>query len=509
MRKFLIRPKYYITTIVLFITLGCVSQSTITSVAVGMWTDPSTWDLGVPSTGDNVILDHNVSINVIDTVNNLRVNVASSCSDTLYVTGRLTLDDDFSVNPIVFVNNIVHKGRLGRVRNNASLNGTVVWQKWIKRCDGWAMYGSPFDVPMVDLGFLHTGFPGTAYPTFWANTYFYDETPPDIDLNIGWVLPAHVNDILPRGKGFMLFDSTSSPINAERVIELVGSTDLSENFDYNITYSGANNSTDNGWNLVSNPWPGTLNWDKNGWTKKKIQDAIWVWDNCTNNYASYINSVGVNGGEKFIPPGQSFWIKATRPNPTLKSTSTVIANPSREIKKSDGHTGLVRINLGDDEIAFIVNPEATNEHDNLYDASKFICSNSRVYTKIDSTEYAINSIYDKDTTSMYILGDGVLNFDLTELTDLPTIFYQDVFSGIVYDASIDPYYAFTSSSSGFYHRFNLILPRNTTTINEIEQTINKIVKYKFTILGQRVSEHYVGIVVEIYEDGSIRKLMIR
>jgi hypothetical protein len=498
--------KFLFASILIVASLYSKSQATVTSISNGTWSNPSTWDIGVPSSGDNVILDHNIVINVIDTINNLRVNAASTSIDTLYITGRLTLDDDFDVNPLVFVNGINHKGRLGRVRNNALLTGTIVWQKWIKRCDGWAMYGSPFAVPLVDLGFLHTGFPGTTYPTFWANTYFYDETPADVDLNIGWVLPTHVNDILPRGKGFMLFDSTSSPTNAERVIELIGSTDLSENFDYNITYSGANNSTDNGWNLVSNPWPGTLNWDKNGWTKKKLQDAIWVWDNCTNNYASYINGVGVNGGEKFVPPGQSFWVKAIRPNPTLKSTSTVIANPSREIKKSDGQTGLVRISLGEDEIAFIVNSEASNNHDRLFDATKFICSNSRLYTEIDSIQYAINAIYNKDTTALYVSGDGVLNFDMIELTTLPTIFYEDVWTGIVYDASVDPYYAFVSTGPEFYHRFNLILPQTSTSINQQTISIASEVIHRHNILGQSVDEYYVGIIVEYFANGTRRKV---
>ena len=154
------------------------SQTTRTTVAPGPWSSPLTWDTGVPNTGDNVIINHSIFIDVKDTVNDIVVNQTAFCFDTLFITGVLNLEADIFSSPIVLVNNDTHKGRLGQTTNGQIVGG-FIWQKWISRCDGWGMYGGPFDVPLSEYGFFHTGFAGTSFPTFWCNTYYYDETLPN------------------------------------------------------------------------------------------------------------------------------------------------------------------------------------------------------------------------------------------------------------------------------------------------------------------------------------------
>ena len=110
------------------------SQSTVTSINAGNWSNSSTWDIGVPNSGDNVIINHSVFVDVKDTVNNLTINQTTFSSDTLFITGVLNLEADIFSNPIVFVNDDINKGRLGQT-SNGQIIGNFIWQKWIERCD--------------------------------------------------------------------------------------------------------------------------------------------------------------------------------------------------------------------------------------------------------------------------------------------------------------------------------------------------------------------------------------
>ena len=499
---FLNKHLFWITTLLILLSTPVLkSQNTVTSINNGVWSDPTTWDIGVPSTGDNVIILHFVTLDIIDTINDITIKGITTCNDSLYVTGVLEIGNHLILNtPLTLVNDSINNGRIGKCKKNKTITGDIIWQKWISRCDGWGMYGSPFNNPLVDLGFIHTGFPGTSWPTFWVNTYFYDETIPDVDLNIGWVVPNNVNDILNRGQGFFLFDSSSSVTNDARVIELIGITDLTENFNYNITYSGLDSSVNNGWNMVSNPWLGTINWDAKGWKKRNIEDAIWVLDVCTKNYTSYINGVGVNGGSEFISSGQAFWVKSIISNPSLKSKSKVIVNDNSQLKRL-GTSKVTKITLNSDEIAFVVDTGSTNFYDYTYDAHKFITQSSKLYTKIDTNIYSINTIKDKDTTSLYVKGSGQLNFNGQ------SVFYQDILTGIVYDSGINPTYTFINNIIGYNHRFNIILKNTITDIQYNVTNIDNELIRSINLLGQEVNDDYIGIIIEQYSDGSIKKLI--
>lgn len=492
--------------LLVLISVPLFSQVTRTTVNPGNWTNPATWDTGVPNTGDDVIINHSIFINTKDTVNNITINQTTFCSDTLFITGVLNLEDDIFSSPIVLVNNQTYKGRLGQT-SNGQIIGDFIWQKWIARCDGWGTYGGPFNAPLSSYGFFHTGFAGTAWPNFWANTYFYDETASNQPRDTGWYVPSNVNDILTRGQGFLLFDSSSSVTNDPRVIELSGSIDLNQDVDYNITYNGNPNNMENGWNLIANPYPGSIDWDAVGWTKTRVDNAIWVWNVCSKNYASYINGIGVNGGSRYISSGQGFWVRGNKNNTSLVSNRNVIVDNNLELlKQGTQSSGLIRLSLGDDEIAVSINSSATNSYDSIYDCMKFKTSGTRIYSQIDTTEYAINSIYDEDTIAIYVNGDGILSFDLNELGIIQDVFYEDLQSGFLYDANINPQYAFTSSSNGFYHRFNLIIPSLIFSVEEHNNnTVGKLLN-RVNILGQPVNDDYEGIVIEYYSNGVVKKV---
>ena len=469
-----------------------LSQTTRVTTQSGFWSNPSTWDTGVPQSGDNIVVNHTLEVDVKDTVTNILINDVTTLYDTLFIKGILNVEANLTNGVVYFINNEVDKGRLGQT-SSGELLSEVVWQKWLERCDGWAMYGGPFEVAISEYGFFHTGVPGSSFPSFWTNTYLYDETTPDVDREIGWTVPSSVNDILPRGQAIYFFDSSTTTLTEKSVIGLNGFCDLTEIFNFRPNYTGANFSNENGWNFFSNPYLGAINWDNLGWFKKSIEDGIWVLDNCTNLYSSYVNGVGVNGGSPLIAPGQGFWVKGVKNNPRLESDRRVIVDDLVEIK-STNQNQIVRLCLNDDEIALVLNPNATPLNDTLYDASKFFTSNSTIYSELDEM-YSINAFDSIGGVPIWVKGEGTLEINLAEYDTTVNLILEDIITGDLIPLTTSTDYYFMNTFIGFTHRFNILFS-SITSINEMEYQ-QEIEVEGVDILGRKVTKEYKGIKIKI------------
>jgi hypothetical protein len=469
-----------------------LSQTTRVTTQSGFWSNPSTWDTGVPQSGDNIVVNHTLEVDVKDTVTNILINDVTTLYDTLFIKGILNVEANLTNGVVYFINNEVDKGRLGQT-SSGELLSEVIWQKWLERCDGWAMYGGPFEVAISEYGFFHTGVPGSSFPSFWTNTYLYDETTPDVDREIGWTVPSSVNDILPRGQAIYFFDSSTTTLTEKSVIGLNGFCDLTEIFNFRPNYTGANFSNENGWNFFSNPYLGAINWDNLGWFKKSIEDGIWVLDNCTNLYSSYVNGVGVNGGSPLIAPGQGFWVKGVKNNPRLESDRRVIVDDLVEIK-STNQNQIVRLCLNDDEIALVLNPNATPLNDTLYDASKFFTSNSTIYSELDEM-YSINAFDSIGGVPIWVKGEGTLEINLAEYDTTVNLILEDIITGDLIPLTTSTDYYFMNTFIGFTHRFNILFS-SITSINEMEYQ-QEIEVEGVDILGRKVTKEYKGIKIKI------------
>ena len=79
------------------------SQTTITTVANGFWSNPLTWDSGIPQSNDNIIVNHTLEVDVKDTVTNIIINNVTTLYDTLFIKGVLNIESESVSIPVTLL----------------------------------------------------------------------------------------------------------------------------------------------------------------------------------------------------------------------------------------------------------------------------------------------------------------------------------------------------------------------------------------------------------------------
>lgn len=429
-----------------------------TSITNGNWNSASTWSpSGVPSTTDKIRIYHVV-----------KLNQNFTASDTVFVYNELNFANgkSLTLNPgtMILVNNASYDGRIGTVGNNAGVVGNFTFQKWISRCDGYSMYGSPFNASTDDFNWYYCN---QCMPS-WSNLYCYNEASPGVQ-DSGYY--SNIGSNLQRGKGFFYwYDNYNGGPNFPRQISLNGSINFNSTFDFSVSYTPSSGGFWNdGFNLLSNPYPGTIDWASGSWSKTNVNNAIYTWNSCTGSYAAYVYGIGINGGSRYIPSMQGFWVQANNNNPSLTVDAGAMVNNSQSLLRttnSDSVDHVLRLRLGDDEIAIHLDPLATAGFDSTMDALKFfspasrLCSTNNLWTSYD---YAINSVKDcNQVIPVKVKGGGTLTITgLSSFNNEYTISLKDLSTNDFTQISDNMPYTFSDTTQvTFQKRFQLHFTKN-------------------------------------------------
>ncbi|GCC50477.1 hypothetical protein SanaruYs_06920 [Chryseotalea sanaruensis] len=217
--------------------------------------------------------------------------------------------------------------------------------------------------------------------------FSYDET--DIadtdgsgtaDLNDGYVnfpIAANSETFIP-GKGYTVY--VRGNILSTTMWDLRGTvnTGNATSISLPITYTSSGDILNDGWNLVGNPMPSSIDWDANtGWTKTNLDATIYLADNgnSTLQYATWNGTTGTNGGSRFIAIGQGFWVKANGENPVLSTNeNTKAAGTQTTFFREGALENLLRITMTTgitrDEAVVHFREDATTDFDISADAWK-------------------------------------------------------------------------------------------------------------------------------------------
>ena len=270
----------------------------------------------------------------------------------------------------------------------------------------------------------------------------------------------------------------------------------SSNSGQTITFSGelntartsavAINLTDggDGYNLVGNPFPSTIDWDNANWTKTNVANAVYIWNASTGSYASYIAGAAVNGGTRYIAPMQGFFVEASGVNPslTIDNNSVRVDNAPAFLKDEKEIIDMLSINLlsttGNDEIIIRFNEEATPSFDVNFDAHKMFGRKSlaQVYTIDENAEeLAINTLSTVKETEFVKLGlkieeagtYSLLFNNQDSFTEYVTITLEDLKTQTLYVLSPSDTFEFDYEVGELNERFILHF-KDVTAVHSME-----------------------------------------
>ncbi len=381
----------------------------------------STFELRLTGNSNQNISANGSSINRI-TINKTGGSVI--LNSQLYLTGTL----QFISNTNLITNDFLTlrstddqpaaDGNIAALPLGALITGNVTVERYFQDADDVDRFiSSPIsnasvaqlqdDFPVTG-NFTGTSFPCTGCKNNGASLRRYDETVINSSFKSGYVpVPASGgsnSELLVPGVGYdaWMWNGVSAT-----VLDVTGTINRGTiNFTLSHTPSTPPIPTDDGWNLVGNPYPSAIQWNNgSGWSRSNVDPTVWVWDVVARVWRSYNYNTGIGTlSNGIIALGQAFWVYV--PNPGTASMSV------NEAAKSTAGSGsyyrttenptlpYVKLKIegggSDDEAYVLLHPDATPDYDYGIDAFKLITGQERISLglKVNNSiynSYAINS----------------------------------------------------------------------------------------------------------------------
>jgi len=422
------------------------------------WYTFANWDNGVPDTITHAYINGDVTINSRSRCNQMTINEG----------GKVTIN---SLDTLTIFNNFLLKSSVsgtGSIIDNGKLKilGTTTVQRYFPSYSKYSFVSSPVTSALSNV-FFHAWLYKWLEPTqTWYNIF---------NTNIPITPMVGYSVILENVTG-----NPSIPPNNPAIFTgtlntgAIGASDNVTN-----THFGAGNLE--GFNLIGNPYPSAIDWEaSSGWTKTNVDNAIYFWAN--NQYASYVNEASTNGGSRYIPAMQGFFVRRTH---SSFGTGTVIMDNSVRVHNTTAFyksnpVNFLRLSINGnnltDETVIRFDNSATNSFDSQYDAYKLFGLNTpQLYTVgDDASELSINTlteVLNNTNVNMYFKPcfNGVYSITATELNSFDPsiyIFLEDHKTQQSQLLNTNPLYSFNADTLDVPNRFVIKFIQSTNGITE-------------------------------------------
>ncbi len=316
--------------------------------------------------------------------------------------------------------------------------------------------------------------------------FYYDETLIINDWMFGWVMYSGALSVM---RGYDVFFDT----NPVTVLYTATGTQTINTGTYStpVTITWFENGevdAHRGWNLVGNPYPSPVNWQASGWVKTDINDAKYIWDGPNANYTIWIGGgspIGINGGTRFIPSNQGFWVQAIQNGSIQVSNATrigEIATTPDYYKSEEADYPildlLAKANGYSDECMVRFIDGTTASFDLNYDATKLFSQDEQVpqiCTWSGKTELAINTLPVIEDELMLTLEfkcktSGYYSIELgnrTNLDPFTAVYLKDVREQKIVNLTNDLSYEFYHQNTNAQNRFKIFFNPSEDIINNI------------------------------------------
>jgi hypothetical protein len=473
-------------------------------------TDPtvvSNWNYGTPETYTNLIVPSPTGFSpVISGVfqcNNLKIEAGASI--VVAPGGQLTIGgtllNENGVNGIQIHSDASGTGSL---MHSNEIQGTI--QRYIEG----SLNPTTTRYHLVSVPLKQSSNPVSG---LFVGSYLYR-----FDANTSnWVgFGQATNTALDVGQGYMIwYTGNNTTYEFEGTLQ-------------NGTFTAAVNSTAaDRFSLIPNPYPSAINWNATGWTKTNLYNSIWIWNRSANNYASYINGSGTNGGSNIIAGGQSFFVKSNAVTAALTMNDDVRLHSSQAFMKDGNASPVVRIKVemptGSDETIIRFSDFANEGFDPDMDAEKLIggATAPQLYSILeDQRILSINTLNETFSSQTIEIGfelshDSQVSFDFELSKDAArgrSVYFEDLVENTIIDLRAENVYSFSHLSANENNRFRvhfmgvtavddnvLSADYNIWNINERiyisipEATDQKSNIEFFDLLGNKLEEHHLHL----------------
>jgi PKD repeat protein len=290
---------------------------------------------------------------------------------------------------------------------SGSISGNVTVQRYHNATtQGWVNLACPVQSKTIqdwndDL--VTTGFAGADYPPPYTfnNVQFYNEAASG-GINTGYVGVTGVTNPIVQGRGYFVF-MNSGVMNLD-----VDGQINSGNISLPVSYTNTGNPAADGWSLVGNPYPCTIDWNSLSWTKTNINNAVYVWNAALGQYASYVGGIGTNGGSRYIPSSQSFFVVANAAGASLAVTENCKSSNQGAFKSTEAIGGALTLHISNgiyqDETTLVRNDAGTVQFDPEFDAFKI----KSPMTEVPYMATVSHEGYDLSINSMAPINENVV-----------------------------------------------------------------------------------------------------
>ena len=411
-----------------------------------------------------------------------RANVGTG--DVVDITSILDVNaGDFRVTgsgEVTLLSNASGTAQLDVIEAGADYIGPLNVQRFLALGnDGWREVTSPVAGTTLsnwqDDGVIFTGFTGANFDGSnwygWINSYTYTEGNANGVRNDGWTASTDVANSTGPSKGHRIYMGNGGALNL--TLSVKGNPNKGLQM-ISVSNGGAGSGDDqNGWNLIGNPYPCTVDW--NSLATSNIDAAYWIWNATAGNYGIYQTNAGggTNGVDSHIAHSQAFWVHGSAGTGSIFFSEGNKVRNDKAFVKSSVNDEFVRVKLSSnvntyyDEAIILFNDNATVNYDDGIDQNKLYSelddlAPSLAFVTDDNTDISILGMHELKNrtipvkafagTSAY--GTYTIEFEFPANTLVGScVTLEDLETGVITDLKSTQSYTFTTSASSPETRF--------------------------------------------------------
>ena len=412
--------------------------------------------------------------------------------NTLKLQANTNFDADGASNSgiLQLLSNTSRTARIAKVEAGATLNGEVTTaHTLVKSSVGWFNLGTPVKSQTVAEWIDDMRIQGvdTRLPSAYPTVNLYNQSTGEFEA------VTNASTVINPGQGvqLLLFSSnfTSGSMTYDnRGLSVVGnSTDQTntagtEAFDFTLSYTdrAGVSASDEGWNLISNPYPSEISMNAANWTmNSSVNGMIYVWDGANYSYTTYDMSTT----SASIASGQGFFVHAIGASPEMSVNEDAknADNPSffRQTEPENELIILAQNQTGrKDKAVLRFRPNASKGFDLNLDAYKLNGSQFNLATTLPEGQpmvfNTLPALAQDDSVAIKftgIKGKYTLTFDqLITFNNKASIYLKDNYSNVTVPVNEVLEYEFEvndEEASQGNNRFQLLFIRNFVNLGGI------------------------------------------